>query len=56
MGGSESTSSNAMDHFSKRFIRSAHPADPEETSLFLLHERLSENKFALRIVATNDLD
>lgn len=40
--------------FEKRFVVSPHHLDNEAQTLFLLHERLSDQKFILRIISTND--
>lgn len=56
MGNTETHSPNStiLNHYEKRFIRSPHPLDPEQNLLFYMHERLSDNKYILRIVSTND--
>ncbi len=48
------TATKTLEHFSKRFIISAHPLDPEGNLMFYMHEKLSHNKYILRIVTTND--
>ena len=56
MGNTEphSSSTNMLSHFEKRFIISPHPLDPDESHMFYMHERLSNNKYILRVLSTND--
>lgn len=56
MGNTEThgSSGNMLAHFEKRFIISPHPLDPEENHMFYMHERLSNDKYVLRVLTTND--
>ncbi len=58
MGNTEispsTTSSSALNHFSKRFIISPHPLDTDQSLMFYMHEKLSNDKYILRILSTND--
>lgn len=56
MGSTDSAPSPTLAHFSRRFIITPHPLDPQQSTLLQLHEKLTNSKYILRVLSTNDED